>query len=114
MNPLDIYQNLCEIFNTSEISNELFQKLKKPNKSDFKTTIKLYLLQFLIDKEDKTTVIRNSNDIWFLKESMIEKDIIIKYIKLIGEMLKVDSFYKLNIYKYIEILMIPLLKKKYP
>ena len=104
MNPADIYQNLCEIFNTREISNELFQKLKKINKSDFKTTIKLYLLQFLIDKEDKTAVIRNSNDIWFLKENIKDKDILIKYINLIGEMLKVDSFYKLNIYKDIEIL----------
>ena len=112
MNPADIYQNLCEIFNTREISNELFQKLKKLNKSDFKTTIKLYLLQFLIDKEDKTAVIRNLNDIWFLKENITDKDIIIKYINLIGEMLKVDSFYKLNIYKDIEILMVPSIEEK--
>ena len=112
MNSVDIYQNLCEIFETKEINYELFNRLDRINISEFKTTLKSYLLQFLIDKEDKSAVIKSYNDLWFSKANVSNKDVIIQYINLIRDMLKVDSYDKLNIYKDIEVLMVSDIEEK--
>ena len=63
MDSPDIYQFICEIFKEKKINYDLMVKLNQKSTSDTKTTIKIYLLQFLFDQEDKTAHILNKNDI---------------------------------------------------
>ena len=68
MNDTNIYETLCQIFQQKDIDNKLLKKLKLENLSKAKTTIKIYILEFLIDSEDKKSIIKDLNDIWFIKD----------------------------------------------
>lgn len=102
MDSPDIYQLICEIFKKEKIGYDLMLKLNLKSISDTKTTIKKYLLQFLIDPEDKITHIQNKNDIWFIKENPGNIDIINKYIKLLSNIIKKDDISNIDIIKEIE------------
>lgn len=53
----------CKIFQQKDIDNELLKKLKFENLSQTKTTIKTYILKFLLAKEEKSFIIKDLNDI---------------------------------------------------
>ena len=44
----------------------MLKKLKLENISQTKTTIKTYILKFLLAKEEKSFIIKDLNDIWFI------------------------------------------------
>lgn len=58
MNSDDIYQRLCQLFSQRDINYDLMNKLNKMSVSNLNNTIKIYLLQFLMDQEDKTAHIQ--------------------------------------------------------
>ena len=103
MNSSQIYQLIKEIFANKKINYKLLNKLKRKSVSDLKSTVKIYLLQFLFDKEDKTAHILNKNDLWFIKENADNIDIINKYIVLLSNILKKDNLFNIDIIKEFEL-----------
>ena len=102
MDSPDIYQLICEIFKEKEINYDLMVKLNQKSTSDIKTTIKIYLLQFLFDQEDKTAHILNKNDVWFIRENPENVNMINKYIILLNNIIKRDDISSIDIIKEIE------------
>ena len=102
MDSPDIYQLICEIFKEKEINYDLMVKLNQKNISDIKTTIKIYLLQFLFDQEEKAIHILNKNDIWFIRENPENVNMINKYIILLNNIIKKDDISSIDIIKEIE------------
>ena len=66
MNGTVFCESLWQIFQQKDIDNELLKKLKFENLSQTKTTIKTYILKFLLAKEEKSFIIKDLNDIWFI------------------------------------------------
>ena len=106
MNDTNIYETLCQIFQQKDIDNKLLKKLKLENLSETKATIKIYILEFLIDSEDKKSIIKDLNDIWFIKDKIEKVEIYFKYIEIMVNLLKEDDLSKVNIYKLIEIFIL--------
>ena len=84
----------------------MLKKLKLENLSETKATIKIYILEFLIDSEDKKSIIKDLNDIWFIKDKIEKVEIYFKYIEIMVNLLKEDDLSKVNIYKLIEIFIL--------
>ena len=103
MNAKNLYEYLCQIFQEKCFSTKLINQLESENITEFKTTIKLYILKFLLNQDDVNHFIQSSNDIWFIKDKASNIDLIIKYIELMINLIKTDDFSKINIYKEIEI-----------
>lgn len=102
MNSNDTFQLICELFKKRKINSQLINKLEQKKVSDLKSTVKLYLLKFLIDPDDKTAHIYNKNDLWFIKENAENIDIINKYILLLYNIIKKDNISNIDIIKEIE------------
>ena len=83
MNSINIFEKLSQIFKQEKINNELFNTLRVENASKLKTTLKIYILEFLLDKEDKNAGIKESNDIWFIKDNDENIELCYKYIELL-------------------------------
>ena len=103
MNVDNIYDSLSQIYQRKNFDNQLLNKLKSENLSKSSITIKIYILEFLIDQEDDLSSINNYNDIWFIKDNVTNVDIYLKYIELMINLIKEGNLAKINIYKEIEI-----------
>ena len=102
MDLVEIYQIICEIFQKEKINYDLMIKLNQGTNSNVKTTLKIYLLQFLFDQEDTTAHIGNKNDIWFIKENPENINMINKYIIILNNLIKKDDISNIDITKEIE------------
>ena len=102
MNSDDIYQRLCQLFSQRDINYDLMNKLNKMSVSNLNNTIKIYLLQFLMDQEDKTAHIQKKDDLWFIKENIDNKTIINKYVDLLINLAKRDDLSNIDIIKEID------------
>ena len=107
MNFKNLYEYLCQIFQEKCFSTKLINQLESENITELKTTIKLYILKFLLNQDDVNHFIQSSNDIWFIKDKASNNDLIIKYIELMINLIKTDDYSKINIYKEIEIFINP-------
>ena len=87
MGTQNTFQVLSQIFERNRLDNKLLNKLKLKQVNDKKTTIKIYLLQFLLDPE-KDTSINSQNDLWYMKDNAENKNIINNYISLLIDLLK--------------------------
>ena len=105
MNAKNIFQTLCDTFQVNEINCELLKKLEFENVSKFQITIKSYLLQFLLDKEDKKANIIQSSDLWFIKEKIHNENLIYNYIEVMIKFVKLKTVTKINIFKELEIFL---------
>lgn len=94
MNTKNIFQTLCDTFQVNEINCELLKKLEFENVSKFQITIKSYLLQFLLDKEDKKANIIQSSDLWFIKEKIHNENLIYNYIEVMIKFVKLKTLQK--------------------
>ena len=103
MNASNIYPKLCEIFKENEINFELLNNLELENISNTQNTIKIYILQFLIDKNDKKANIKESCDIWFIKDKDQKEFLIYNYIELLTKLAKLKDLSKINLYQDLEI-----------
>ena len=103
MNFQETYQQLNQIFEQKEINNELLAELKNRRIAEIKTTLKIYLLEFLIDPEDKKATIKTEKDFWFYNENAETTNLINKYIELMINLIKTDKFFSINIFKDMEI-----------
>ena len=79
MNSSNILENLCQIFEQKIIDNKLLFQFKSENVSQLKTTLKIYILEFLLDSNDKNAKIAKSNDIWFIQENSENSELCFKY-----------------------------------
>ena len=84
------FQLLSQIFGTNRLDNKLLNELKLKQMNDKKATIKIYLLQFLLDPE-KDTSINSQNDLWYIKDNPENKNIINNYISLLIYLLKKEE-----------------------
>ena len=103
MNSINIFEKLSQIFKQEKINNELFNTLRVENASKLKTTLKIYILEFLLDKEDKNAGIKESNDIWFIKDNDENIELCYKYIELLINLLKYDKLSEINIFNEIDV-----------
>ena len=69
MDSCEIFQKLKQVFDQQDINHELLSKLKQKTVYLNKNTLKIHLLYFLMDKDDKTASIKNPKDLWFIKEN---------------------------------------------
>ena len=105
MNANNIFQTLCDTFQVNEINCEILKKLEFENVFKFQITIKSYLLQFLLDKEDKKANIIQSSDLWFIKEKIENENLIYNYIELMIKLIKLKKVTKINIFQELEIFL---------
>ena len=103
MNLDETYQQLKQVFEQKEINNDLLNELKKRSIAEIKTTIKIYLLEFLIDPEDKKAVIKNEKDLWIIDDNVENINLLNKYIELMINLIKQDNFFSINIFENMEI-----------
>ena len=103
MNSTNIFENLSQIFQRQEINNKLFNELKVENASKLKTTLKIYILEFLLDEKDSNAQIKKSDDIWFIRDNVDNLDLCYKYIELLFNLLKSDKLAEINIFNEIDI-----------
>ena len=75
----NIIKELQEIYQTSKFNPSLLLSLNGNDISDAKTSIKTYLLKFLINVNDTTE--KDATDFWFSKYSIDNMKLIEKYIK---------------------------------
>ena len=103
MNSTNIFENLSQIFQRQEINNKLFNELKVENASKLKTTLKIYILEFLLDEKDSNAQIKKSDDIWFIRDNVDNLELCYKYIELLFNLLKSDKLAEINIFNEIDI-----------
>ena len=82
MNSSNILENLCQIFEQKIIDNKLLFQFKSENVSQLKTTLKIYILEFLLDNNDKNAQITKSNEIWFIRDNSENSELCFKYIEI--------------------------------
>ena len=97
MNSSNILENLCQIFEQKIIDNKLLFQFKSENVSQLKTTLKIYILEFLLDSNDKNAKIAKSNDIWFIQENSENSELCFKYIELMINLINAEKLNKVNI-----------------
>ena len=102
MNSDDVYERLLETFDHRDINYDLVATIKKKNVSDIKNTIKIYLLQFLLDCDDKTALIKNKDDLWFISENAHNLNMINRYIESLIDLIKREDISNVDIIKEIE------------
>lgn len=90
MGSQNTFQLLCQAFEQNILDNKLLNELKQKQLYDKKVTIKIYLLQFLLDL-DKGTSISSQNDLWYIKDNEENKNIINNYILLLIDLLKKEE-----------------------
>ena len=97
MNSSNILENLCQIFEQKIIDNKLLFQFKSENVSQLKTTLKIYILEFLLDSNDKYAKIEKSNDIWFIQENSENSELCFKYIELMINLINAEKLNEVNI-----------------
>ena len=103
MNADNLYPNLCQIFENKCINKNLVSKYEEERIPQIKSTINLFILQFLLNPDDKEPIIESTNDIWFLKDKVENINVFYKYIELMINLSKKEDHSKVNIYKEIEL-----------
>ena len=102
MDSNEIIQKLNKVFEQQEINYELLNKLEQKTVHLNKNTLKVHLLYFLIDKDDKTASIKIQNDLWSIKENTDNISLIIQYINFMINLIKKDDYINMNIYEEME------------
>ena len=83
MNKEDIFQDLKDIYQTSIINADIYEKLQNNIEDNIEIyIIKKYLLLFLINTEDRTQMIKDYDNLWFVKEKTDKYELIQKYLEL--------------------------------
>ena len=102
MDSCEIFQKLKQVFDQQDINHELLSKLKQKTVHLNKNTLKIHLLYFLMDKDDKTASIKNPKDLWFIKENPDNIKLIIQYVNFMINLINKGDYFNMNIYKEME------------
>ena len=102
MDSNEIFQKLKKVFDQQDINYELLNNLKRKTVHLNKNTLKVHLLYFLMDKNDKTATIKNPKDLWFIKENPDNLNLIIQYVNFMINLINKDDYTNMNIYKEME------------
>ena len=102
MDSCEIFQKLKQVFDQQDINHELLNKLEQKTVHLNKNTLKIHLLYFLMDKNDKTASIKNPKDLWFIKENPDNIKLIIQYVNFMINLINKDDYFNMNIYKEME------------
>ena len=111
MNKEDIFQDLKDIYQTSIINADIYEKLQNNIEDNIEIyIIKKNLLLFLINTEDRTQMIQDYDNLWFVKEKTDKYELIQKYLELTIDYIK--GKIKLTILSIISSFLNTIIEKK--